>query len=66
MLHSGGSTILVYLKISIECFVLLLIMMNSEQDKDAAIRTYTGNPKFRDLLKKKKFIIRTYSQEAMV
>ena len=27
-------------------------MMNSEQDKDAAIRTYTGNPKFRDLLKK--------------
>ena len=52
MLHSGGSTILVYLKISRECFVLLLIMMNSEQDKDAAIRTYTGNPKFRDLLKK--------------
>ena len=52
MLHSGGSTILVYLKISRECFVLLLIMMNSEQDKDDAIRTYTGNPKFRDLLKK--------------
>ena len=52
MLHNGGSTILVYLKISRECFVLLLIMMNSEQDKDAAIRTYTGNPKFRDLLKK--------------
>ena len=52
MFHSGGSTILVYLKISRECFVLLLIMMNSEQDKDAAIRTYTGNPKFRDLLKK--------------
>ena len=52
MLHSGGSTILVYLKISRECFVLLLIMMNSEQDKDAAIRTYTGNPKFRDLLKR--------------
>ena len=52
MLHTGGSTILVYLKISRECFVLLLIMMNSEQDKDAAIRTYTGNPKFRDLLKK--------------
>ena len=52
MLHSGGSTILVYLKISRECFVLLLIMLNSEQDKDAAIRTYTGDPKFRDLLKK--------------
>ena len=27
-------------------------MINSEQDKDAAIRTYTRNPKIRDLLKK--------------
>ena len=52
MLHSGGSTILVYLKISRECFVLLLIMLNSEQDRDAAIRAYTGIPKFKDLLKK--------------
>ena len=45
----GGSTILVYLKITMECFVLLSIMMNpqqprgiDEEDMERAIDAYTG------------------------
>ena len=50
----GGSTILVYLKITMECFVLLSIMMNpqqprgiNEEDMQRAIESYKG-----DFLKK--------------
>ena len=59
MLHSGGSTILVYLKISRECFVLLLIMMNSQQgltgrdrDIDEFIRQEKDKPGFKEMFKK--------------
>jgi len=57
MLHSGGSTILVYLKISRECFVLLLIMSDSlqsnlsEQDRNKLIETYGKNSKFKNIFK---------------
>ena len=39
---------------TIECFVLLLIMMNSQQqdeDERRAIEAYSGDSKFRNLLK---------------
>ena len=59
MLHSGGSTILVYLKISRECFVLLLIMMNSTNDKSRDIQDFLKKikesgeeDKFKDILNK--------------
>ena len=57
MLHSGGSTILVYLKISRECFVLLRIMMDplqsnlSEKDRNKLIETYGKDSKFKNLFK---------------
>ena len=57
MLHSGGSTILVYLKISRECFVLLRIMMDplqsnlSDKDRNKLIETYGKDSKFKNLLK---------------
>ena len=57
MLHSGGSTILVYLKISRECFVLLLIMSDSlqsnlsEKDRNYLIDTYGKDSRFKNLLK---------------
>ena len=57
MLHSGGSTILVYLKISRECFVLLLIMSDSlqsnlsEKDRNKLIETYGKDSRFKNLFK---------------
>ena len=57
MLHSGGSTILVYLKISRECFVLLLIMSDSlqsnlsEKDRNYLIDTYGKDSRFKNLFK---------------
>ena len=57
MLHSGGSTILVYLKISRECFVLLRIMMDSlqsnlsDKDRNKLIKTYGKDSKFKNLFK---------------
>ena len=56
-LHTGGSTILVYLKISRECFVLLRIMMDplqsnlSEKDRNKLIETYGKDSKFKNLFK---------------
>ena len=57
--HTGGSTILVYLNMTIECFVLLLIMMNSQQglsgrdqDIDEFIKQEKDNPNFKDMFKK--------------
>ena len=57
MLHSGGSTILVYLKISRECFVVLRIMSDSlqsnlsEKDRNKLIETYGKDSKFKKLFK---------------
>ena len=49
----GGSTILVYLKITMECFVLLSIMSNpqqprgiNEEDMERAIEAYSGTGDF--------------------
>ena len=56
-LHTGGSTILVYLKISRECFVVLRIMSDSlqsnlsEKDRNKLIETYGKDSKFKNLFK---------------
>jgi len=57
--QGGGFTILVYLKISIECFVLLLIMMNSQhglgdrdKDIDEFIKQEKDNPNFKNMFNK--------------
>ena len=56
-LHTGGSTILVYLKISRECFVVLRIMSDSlqsnlsEKDRNYLIDTYGKDSRFKNLLK---------------
>ena len=58
-MHTGGSTILVYLNMTIECFVLLLIMMNSTNDKSRDIQDFIkkikesgDEDKFKDMLNK--------------
>ena len=59
MLHSGESIILGYLNMTIECFVLLLIIMNSRQgltgrdrDIDDFIKREKDLPQFKDMFKK--------------